>query len=1027
VTMRLFLLDPDTVFAARVNQSSFSYPLDEVTFDGVTTGAYGDIEAGMTVLFGTSAGDDDLGRQRIREAATSDTLYIGRSSEGERDGEVDLEDDAYITVLNDFRVWAKIPYIDDDGVIYKDSDLAVGDNTENTPPVANAGVGVAGTVSGGHLQVTLPHEANMSFATAAGGSISSYLWELPSGVSFAGGSVASDSQITVDCDPGFYWIKLTVTDSNAKTHTARVPVFARDPDDDDTISAFEVAEHRITRGGQELRLRILESISEATYPDSTLVMIWEDEPSGPTDRSHMVFCGWHHTDDAQLRSERTALLSETTLSCLDAGGKLDKLPGFTQSIENKASPEAWTEMVNPNMDLYLHYLLHWHSTVLEVADWTDSGTGTDFPFVILGSGGESLFDQVNRRAQALVPDYHLTCNRLGQLAVVIDPMLQDVGDRSGTIQAAIGEEDWQEIMWPHKRPPTIHWLRSDAIEADGSEIEPLFCIAPGDAPGQGEMVRQHSEQLAQSQDYLNACEGHRYARLNAKEGLFSIRLAGNDDRDIDPAAMQWVSLQISAATAAERGYTWDVARGLVEEMTIQYEHARTGMLKTAMIRWEREVDGPTAVTEPPPEEPDDPEPYIPPPWEKPEEDETWPEDPAMAIVFGENESKQQIGWCPDVLAAGGPSWTDVTGTLNGVIVDMKYIQTGDDSVAAWCLTTEGLYYTDNVLSGSAMVTAGWSGKLDSDDIDTQLGYDPGTVTLTGIAVRQDDPDFAIVTFTIPDDAGGQPYTCNSVYTTNRAVNGVIGDWSFSTWSGRDRPNSYTPRAVAIDESSGTIWAVRQCDVPFTNCDAWTEGAIFKSTDGGATFSEVSSEICAPVYPNNGESLVKSLLGDLYLSIRNPIPASNWIRKSSDGAAWTDLTPGAATGRGPIDCFAFDGSRVWWVDNRRYLYLTTNAGGSWTLTQDFNTVMSKDGDAVCGRIASWPGDEDKLFALSADDRLTTVGDDNALIYTDDGGSTWNSFFGDWNTVFGEASAGAYGSSFGRNNVGVLLLPRVGANE
>ena len=52
-------------------------------------------------------------------------------------GEVDLADDTYITVLNEDRMWAKIPYIDDDGNVYKDADLEVGTDTTTIPPKAN--------------------------------------------------------------------------------------------------------------------------------------------------------------------------------------------------------------------------------------------------------------------------------------------------------------------------------------------------------------------------------------------------------------------------------------------------------------------------------------------------------------------------------------------------------------------------------------------------------------------------------------------------------------------------------------------------------------------------------------------------------------------------------------------------------------------------------------------------------------------------------------------------------------------------
>ena len=99
--MRLFLLKPTVIFQAQVNSLSFGYPLGQVPYDGVTAGDYTAVQPGMTVLFGTAPGGDDLGRQRVRRAATDTTLYIGRSSRGVRDGEVDLQDDAHITVLDD--------------------------------------------------------------------------------------------------------------------------------------------------------------------------------------------------------------------------------------------------------------------------------------------------------------------------------------------------------------------------------------------------------------------------------------------------------------------------------------------------------------------------------------------------------------------------------------------------------------------------------------------------------------------------------------------------------------------------------------------------------------------------------------------------------------------------------------------------------------------------------------------------------------------------------------------------------------
>jgi hypothetical protein len=408
---------------------------------------------------------------------------------------VDLVNNAYITVLNDYRVWSKIPYIDTDGTIYKDADIAVGTYTTTPPPVANAGAWMAGTIDSGtsKLRVTLPHKANTSFAVS--GTISTYAWVLPTGVTLVGGYALSDSQIEVDCDAGFYWIELTVTDSNAKTHTCHVPIYARDPASDTSIGSFTIDNHRIVSEGQRLAVRILEDIAESTYPDGTLVMIWEDEPATGADRSHMLFTGWHQSDPTAIAAQRTGIVRDTVLELLDVAGRLDTLPGFSGTVEVAASPASWAQMTAPNMDKYLHYLLHWHSTALEVADWSWSGTTTSYPFVVLGNAAESLWDQAMRRARALVPDYVLGCNTIGQLQTVVDPLLQDTGDRTATVQATLQEADWQSIRYAHQRPPRAHWLRGEAILASGVAIAAIFCIAPGESPGQVGRLSGHAQRL----------------------------------------------------------------------------------------------------------------------------------------------------------------------------------------------------------------------------------------------------------------------------------------------------------------------------------------------------------------------------------------------------------------------------------------------------------------------------------------------------------------------------------------------------
>lgn len=142
--MRLYVHSPEVVFTARVNMPSATYPIQDIVYDTVTTGVYTDMAPDMFFALGSTAGGDDYGRGRLRAMPTATTLKVGRSSQGTNDGELDVVNNAYITVYDDYRVHAKIPYITSTGVMYKDSDVPVSDRTTEPPPCCQHRPGMGG-------------------------------------------------------------------------------------------------------------------------------------------------------------------------------------------------------------------------------------------------------------------------------------------------------------------------------------------------------------------------------------------------------------------------------------------------------------------------------------------------------------------------------------------------------------------------------------------------------------------------------------------------------------------------------------------------------------------------------------------------------------------------------------------------------------------------------------------------------------------------------------------------------------------
>ena len=866
--MRLFLLSPSVVFAARVNEpAGVLYPLDAIDFDGVTTGAYTDILPGQTIIFGSAAGFDDLGRQRVRKAPTASELFIGRSSQGIRDGEVNIADNDYITVLDDYRVWSKIPFFDINGGQYKDSDLAYVDQTLEPPPVANCGPGTAGTIDPADDLLDVAFSASASIAVADGATITGWAWNLGDGNVIAGASNAQD--VTAEFPAGFRWVALTVQDSNGKTHTARCPVLAIDPDADPTIQAFEIVNHRITPQGQQLGVRVREDISLASYPDGTLVLLWDGEPADEDDRSHMQFIGWIQQEPVDQAAQRTGFLQDVTLNCVDVAGRLATLPGFPQIIENEDAPENWSQMNAPNIDKYLHYLLHWHSTALEVADWTWSGTGDDYEFQALASDGQSLFDQVEQRAGAIVPDRHFTCNRRGQLKTVADPMLQNTADRTATEQATIALADWSGVRYERTRPPRVYWLRGSAIKAQSvPEIEVFFCESPGHTPGQGDQEMTHGEQLAISQDDLNAVTGHRYARLNAPQSKFTVTLAVGFDLGMEPADMTWVRLVVGAAQRTP-GVTFNT-RGLVAELNIRYDHQRTGLVKTVEMVWERETsDTPavTAVTVTPdvaePVEPDDwwvpPEPVV---------DQT-----TLGLKTVYVMDKTNLYRTLD-FDSGSPTWVNIGPTpLTGELFKDFVLDPWRPATTGFLASDQGVHRSSNlnaptptwthVLDEAAIIAAtgddsdtlSWAKLLASSVADGFLSYFYVSNLTKLYCARSSDrgatwahvQTMPTSTFFLATEAGAVDIVPHTVggqlvfYVANGFTDKLhVSTDSGATWGEAGAfPDSVGPPTVvhcpwADNEDGQTVY------VGFRRHGSLTPmGRLYKSTDGGATFTTIS--------------------------------------------------------------------------------------------------------------------------------------------------------------------------------------------
>lgn len=707
--VHLYIHSPTPIFKARANHpTAVTYPITSITFDDVTLGTYDLIEHDMTLVMGPTVDSDLYGRTRVQKIATSTSIPVARVSRGVEDGSLEIVDNAYITIYaDDFRVWAKLPYQSPDGIDYKDGDVAVLDYLVDIPPVVIMGSGTAAYTSGGIITVSF--DGSASYAMADGATIATYAWDIADGTLTVG--TLTSAVITATFPAGFRYVGLTVTDSNDVPNTGRRPVLAVNPAADVTIPTAQVESQRFTQQGQTLRVKFPADLPRTTYLDGTLAMLWWGAPSSPSDRSHVKFIGYLQSEDAALHAQKQGLVRETTLEFVDVNGRLDSLPGFPQALQREDEDdvdEMWSLMPDLDINKALHYLAEWHSTAPRVADLSLAPTGAEYPSMRLDSTGATLYDQIHSRALSLTPDHLLVCNAQGQMSVMEDWMLIDVGDRP-TVAAVLTEDDYSDLSFGYTRlgQHSAHVLRASAVVAStgwvmlgGVKTLPLaFSIAPGEAFSQGTSEATEAEGLTQSQSQLNVVTGHRYARLNARFGPVRVRLLNPTAIwDYVPALMNRIQLNIGAEYAAQRGLPFTTTQAMCKELSIRYVHGKTGLAIEADAVLELETSGPPAVTHVPETEgdPDDYEtPAIPPP--------TVP--PGMGLETG---VQQVAGIGIDgyvyktsdfqtVSGSGGPTWTrtnlTIAATIYSWVVDPfspGYID-GVGAINGWIVNDTNIY------------------------------------------------------------------------------------------------------------------------------------------------------------------------------------------------------------------------------------------------------------------------------------------------------------------------------------------------
>lgn len=998
----LYIDRPPAVFKARVNQADFVYPLTQLTFDGVTVGAYTDIVKNMTVLIGTSEGADDLGRTRVRKAATSSVLYIGESSQGDHDGEVNPQDDAYITVLEEYRLWTIPPRIDANGVNYKDYDIPYtegGRNYGSRPgPIASGGPWRAALVDPDTSVATFDFSAADSLAVSPGSAISTYGWDVGDGTITVG--TASSSSITANFPAGRRYVDLTVTDDNGDSRTHHILTVALDPDDATwkPVTQFEIAEQRLTREGATLTAIIHQDLPPATYPDGCAVIYFEQEAYGSTEGSlagpftvgGVKFVGWH---DAQAESPRMTLEgleSGAELRCISTAAALRRRNLLPQEVLDDDTPANWREMETFTTGRFMVYQLAWHSTVLDIAPFVLDALGPAYPG--LSVAASTLWDQVQEIARSL--GKVLTCDQRGVLRVLDDPMLQDSGSRTSTVIVSLDGGDYGAYTLERDRHPRQYWMTGEG-QTTGAAVSDVYCRAPGLAPGQGAERIDVTQQLVASQTELNARVGHAYARANSPWLPGRVSLVHTGDAGIDPALLEWVEWTVSSSTN-QRGLSLADERCLPPEVAIRHNVDQQGRVtKDVELVLELETAGTPAVTVIVPEDavedyddwyPDwDPIPFDP-----------LPEgDSGDLAALDVTQSPAMYLLCRDVIArtrpnewgGGSPQWEALlwASDYGSVIWRWMALDPWDPKGAMYLLQggNGGPMYTRyvealNAAAGAQTVSLVHStggnanpailrAAIDRQGTLAWLSENLGVLTDTHIYLRPGYTDPWRFAFT-DEPSGGRPYgLAFGTKGTQTAYAGVFGRKVFKT------TNLGTSWSMLVQLPGADDWLNPLIQVPYA--DNPTDSLFYAAMPGDSN-----------LYYWDGSSIDTRPIG---------YPA---IFRS--GTAYEHVADALH-----LATFNADRLAVLVEDGGDIKLATTDDGGStWSLGAAITGGQYNPLNPVQWpeSVYGWPWNED-FFIVCGSHYSGVVGsyEQQGLLMTYDAGGTFTDLKGDWDTSIGAA--------------------------
>ena len=582
----LSIYQPTTVLACRVNEPGIGRKERTITYNGAA-GDYNDVESGMVMYVGSSAGSDDKGRIRVK-SITDTVITVAENSH------IDWANTDHLTIVNFFEITAIYPRIvrlpgTDIAIFYKDYDITYsGQNRAGLGAFVCMGPHRAGFLHSVSGTVDMYYSAEGTEHMR--GDTMSYLWSFEGGDP-TGSTAQVPGYVTYDT-PGHYTTKLKVSGDTSEDYSYRhVSIYDRPEDGTDVpILQWELTNLTGSRktGGYKGRLRIYTDVDDDTIRDGYLVTIFADDWYDHTKQSiggnfpnadSIVFNGYILDGSIEYNYQKGYIEFEIG----SPTEVMKTVENYVISVESRILPLTWWQLYNMNCKRALYHYLRWHSTALMCNDFEFSGTDQDIQY--FDTERTSLYDAIRAFIENTLVG-NVVADRQGKVWAEVEA--KAINNAATSITASdlyLDNYKWMgapAIQEAQKNK--ISYLEMGGIAYHGPPLN-LFnaylSMSPGEAPDyEGSSVIKQGLAL-ESQNQLNILCGNVFAWENARYPSSTYKLNGNyRNYDIAPQEIVKVSLDESDTP---RKISFSNKDFIIQDMQLDYLAEEQVLLPTIKV------------------------------------------------------------------------------------------------------------------------------------------------------------------------------------------------------------------------------------------------------------------------------------------------------------------------------------------------------------------------------------------------------------------------------------------------------------